>query len=476
MEEPIAIDWTLGDIVKLYFVNIDFKSCKNAKEYPEGYSLLGIYEWSQITALKKRIGEFRVVKLMKHKSWTNDNLIHGDLSQVATVLSFMQSVLIGARERVWDFTPWLYDVFYEKYKRTFLLASGELEGLFFNRDGKVVDDAVETISSQHELGFVGTYCPFTSLIDMGDALLHHLNHEMIYTTELRIDDLGVQFMRVWFQCGVTQDDALALFNDTSPARYCEPRGNHNNRVKSCKAYKCECHNKRASTVQKRQSIQMECPSTVQLCISHKRDIIYADITGHNHEWSYAIDAQQPIDRDLITYIKERSKALTISIGDRTRAQNFKFYIELRQHACELYLQKYNAVLDQTVPGPFCLTSARIRQTLRDHSNENRFVNDVAETLKFLKRISSDPAKQATCHFRFARSTPDGPCNITCLKYNFPETFLDVECESSGYSLAYLPLLKSILTKYSLTISPKVQSIAIASSIVPLIPRKHIYHL
>jgi hypothetical protein len=55
MEEPIAIDRTLGDIVKLYFVNIDFKSCKNAKEYPEGYSLLGIYEWSQITALKKRI-------------------------------------------------------------------------------------------------------------------------------------------------------------------------------------------------------------------------------------------------------------------------------------------------------------------------------------------------------------------------------------------------------------------------------------
>ena len=73
MGEAIAIDWTLGDIVKLYFVNIDFKSGKYAKEYPEGYSLLGIYEWSQITALKKRIGELRVVKLMKHKSWTNDN-------------------------------------------------------------------------------------------------------------------------------------------------------------------------------------------------------------------------------------------------------------------------------------------------------------------------------------------------------------------------------------------------------------------
>ena len=35
MEEAIAIDWTLGDIVKLYFVNIDFKSGKYAKEYPE---------------------------------------------------------------------------------------------------------------------------------------------------------------------------------------------------------------------------------------------------------------------------------------------------------------------------------------------------------------------------------------------------------------------------------------------------------
>ena len=28
MEEPIAIDWTLGDIVKLYYVDCDFKSGK----------------------------------------------------------------------------------------------------------------------------------------------------------------------------------------------------------------------------------------------------------------------------------------------------------------------------------------------------------------------------------------------------------------------------------------------------------------
>ena len=45
------------------------------------------------------------------------------------------------------------DVFYEKYYRTFLLASGKLEGLFFHLDNKVLDDAVEAKSSQHELGF-----------------------------------------------------------------------------------------------------------------------------------------------------------------------------------------------------------------------------------------------------------------------------------------------------------------------------------
>jgi hypothetical protein len=114
-------------------------------------------------------------------------------------------------------------------------------------------------------------------------------------------------MRVWFKCGVTEQDALARFNDTPPAHYCIPRHN-NNRVKSCKSYKCECHNKLALKIQMRQSIQIECPSTVQLYISLKSDIIYADITGHNHEWSYAIDCKKPIDQELVTYIKERSKA------------------------------------------------------------------------------------------------------------------------------------------------------------------------
>ena len=219
---------------------------------------------------------------------TNDTRIHGDLRQVATVLSFMQS-----KSRSINVHFYLHLV--------------KLEGSFYHLDDKVIDDAVDEIARQHELGFEGTYCPLASFLDMDDALLHHPNQEMIYTTELRIDDRGVHFMRVWFQCGVTEDDALALFNDTSPALYCIPQHN-NNRVKSCKAYKCECHNKPALKVQMRQSIQMECPSTVQLSISLKSDIIYADITGHNHEWSYAIDCKKPIDQELVTYIKERSKA------------------------------------------------------------------------------------------------------------------------------------------------------------------------